>query len=135
MKFVQILLSLSALFLLGTTATPVGKPDVSPTDRPINLPLESIPDGAPVFGLDGGPSPTETDAGPFRRMTKRDDCNGSWNCQVRGIDLPCNVASNAYDDNAWYCGYTSRVAGHCTAIFTCGNYHGSCWAGWFLKQK
>ena len=131
MKVIQIL-SLAAL-LLGATATPVGNPDVSPTDRPISLPREKIPVGAVVFGLDGNPEPTQTGVEPVA-LAKRDDCHGSGYCGYT-TGGACTAASYAYNSDAWYCGYTSRVAGHCTAIFTCGNYHGSCWAGWFLKQK
>ena len=132
MKFIQIL-SLAALLLLGATATPVGNPDASPTEPPTSLPKDAIPAGAPIFGLDGNPDPTETDVGPVR-MTKRDDCNGSGLCGSTSGGS-CTAASNAYNDGSWYCGYTSRVSAHCTAIFTCGSYHGTCWAGSFLKQQ
>jgi len=138
MKFTQILISLSALSFLGVTATPAGNPDVP--SGPINLPLEAIPAGARIFGLDGNSTliDSETDnAGPLSRgLTKRNDCDGSLNCNTFRIGGSiCKYASGAYDDNAWYCGYTSRVSGACTAIFTCGDYHGTCWAGWFLKQQ
>ena len=131
MKFIQIL-SLAALLLLGATATPVGNPDPSPTERPKSLPKDSIPAGAPIFGLDESPEP-DTSVGPVR-MTKRDDCNGSGLCGSTSGGS-CTAASNAFNDGSWYCGYTSRVSAHCTAIFTCETYRGVCWAGWFLKQS
>ena len=135
MKFIQILLSLSALTFFGATATPVGNGDI-PADRPISLPLEAIPAGDRIFGLDGNSSLIERgDAGPFG-LTKRNDCDGSGACTLLKLTgSSCPSASNGYDDNSWYCGYTSRVSGHCTSIFTCGDYHGTCWAGWFLKQQ
>ena len=142
MKHIQILISLVALSFLGATATPAGNADVPPpTDRAISLSREAIPAGATVYGLDGNPLPTETDdeaydAGPFSGIAKRDDCDGSSLCsKLPAGGGECPAASSAYVDDAWYCGYTSRVSSHCTAIFTCGTYHGTCWAGWFLKQQ
>ena len=136
MKLIQVLLSLSALSFLGATATPVGNADI-PADRPISLPLEAIPAGDRVFGLDGNSSLIERgDAGLLSVLTKRNDCNGSGLCSTFRISHTiCTAASDGYSDDAWYCGYTSRVSGQCTSIFTCGDYHGTCWAGWFLKQQ
>ena len=135
MRAIQILFFLPALSLLSVTATPVENPGTPSSDRPISLPLEAIPAGVPVFGLGGNSSPAEADvAGLSRGITKRDDCSGSFFCpSLTGYD--CGLARGAYIDSGWYCGYTSRVSRHCTAIFTCRDYHGACWAGWFLKQK
>jgi len=139
MKLIQILVFLPALSLLSVTATPVENADVpSSNDRPISLPLEDIPAGAAIFGLGEDLSPTARDGvDHFGGITKREDrhdCFGSSICPFLGGGA-CPAASGAYIDTAWYCGYTSRVSEHCTAIFTCGDYHGSCWAGWYLKQK
>ena len=51
-----------------------------------------------------------------------DNCSGSALCgQVSKDD--CIAAINRYDDGTLYSQYTSRVAGHCTAIFRCdGSY-------------
>lgn len=132
MKLIQIL-SLAAL-LLGATATPVGEADVSIAGRPATLQRDQIPAGALVFGLDENPVASADDGSSLSRLTKRDDCSGSGACSSTSGGS-CTAASNAYNDGAWYCGYTSRVSNHCTAIFTCGNYKNTCWAGWFLKQS
>ena len=132
MKLIQIL-SLAAL-LLGVTASPVGEADVSVAGRPAMLQRDQIPADALVLGLSENPTASADGGSNLSRMSKRDDCHGSGFCG--GIDEgACADASDTYHDDGWYCGYTSRVSNHCTAIFTCGNYHDTCWAGWFLKQS
>ncbi|RPA99406.1 hypothetical protein L873DRAFT_1806964 [Choiromyces venosus 120613-1] len=119
-----------AALILGVAATPT--PEISVRDGPTSLPKEAIPAGAKVFGLPE--SEPEPGLDP-RSIFKRDDCDGSGLCHGSTSGGACTAATNAYVDDAWYCGYTSRVSDHCTAIFTCTNYHGVCWAGRFLKQQ
>ncbi|KAL7267591.1 hypothetical protein RUND412_009817 [Rhizina undulata] len=67
-------------------------------------------------------------------LFKRDDCNGSGACSSTSGGA-CLAALSGYSDSAYYCGYTSRVSNHCTAIFTCNSYHNTCWLGSGLKNQ
>ena len=130
MKFIQILFSLATLSFFGATATPTSE---SRTNRPPFLSREAIPAGVPVFGLDHN---NMTD--DFSEIAKRDSiCGGSALCL---FNLPkstthCKAASDAYIDGAFYCGYTSRVSNHCTAMFYCEGQTGSCLPGWYIKES
>ncbi|KAK0631283.1 hypothetical protein B0T14DRAFT_559098 [Immersiella caudata] len=118
----------------------------SETGQPAWVLREDIPAGAAVFGLDGEPD-NETalaerdDTSPNpARLLKRSDCNGSSTCWTVEPSS-CTAARNRYNDGSWYCGYTSRIklnceaCAGCTAIFTCSNYGGACFAGWYLKNQ
>ena len=52
-----------------------------------------------------------------------DNCSGSGLCGTQVSKSDCTAAINRYDDGTVYSQYTSRVSGHCTAIFRCdGSY-------------
>jgi len=117
MKLIQILLSLAAFSFFGATATPASR-----TDR------------VSVYGLDGNSNKTD-DHGPFVEIAKRGSiCGGSSLCLFSPSAAACKAASGAYDDNTNYCGYTSRVSGHCTAMFYCID-HDECWTGQAIKES
>ena len=62
-----------------------------------------------------------------------DNCSGSALCGTQVSKSDCTAAFNRYDDGTVYSQYTSRVAGHCTAIFRCdGSYESK--TGAQLKQ-
>lgn len=128
MKFIQILLSLATLSFFGATATPTSE---SRTNRPSSISREAIPAGATIFG-----NMTRTDE--FSEIAERDSiCGGSALCifHLRKSTDDCKAASDAYIDDAYYCGFTSRVSGDCTAMFHCKTYNGPCLAGWFIKES
>ncbi|EFJ22291.1 hypothetical protein SELMODRAFT_413786 [Selaginella moellendorffii] len=65
---------------------------------------------------------------------KNDNCNGSGLCGSRVNQADCRRAISRYTDGTIYNGFTSRVSGHCTAIFRCdGNYPSV--SGAVLKQQ
>ncbi|KAH7314687.1 hypothetical protein KP509_21G016100 [Ceratopteris richardii] len=52
-----------------------------------------------------------------------DNCDGSRLCGCCVSQNDCRNAFARYTDGTIYSGYTSRVSGHCTAIFQCdGSY-------------
>jgi len=119
----KILLFLAALSFFGATGA-------TPTDRPISLPLEDIPAGAAIYSLDGnsGKSTKRDHHDPFSEIAKRatTDCaTGSAACGTFGHpdQEDCYAASRYFDDNAWYCGYTTRYSGFCIAKFECDNFN------------
>ncbi|CAL8575770.1 hypothetical protein XPA_001674 [Xanthoria parietina] len=50
----------------------------------------------------------------------------------------CHEAWMQYDDEAYYCDYTSRVSGACTAVLECGGggkvKQGTCFQGRYVKE-
>ena len=133
--------------------------DVSPNSGIVRK--EDIPAGIQLRSLDSVEERGETSANPSAILAGiGGDCNGSGACSSTSSSN-CRVAFGVcilitrlglsqypyyrtdheylnpqrYDDKTAYCGYTSRVFGHCTAMFTCSNYNSNCMFGWWLKQQ
>ncbi|KAK4441901.1 hypothetical protein QBC34DRAFT_42919 [Podospora aff. communis PSN243] len=140
---------LSALAALISCISAVPAPSNSNTNLevprsdlgPAWLLREDLPADAVVYGLDEDPlASRDAESSPNpANLLKRSDCNGSSSCYAISGST-CVAASNRYGDGNWYCGYTSRIkhsceggCAGCTAIFTCSNHGGACWAGWYLK--
>ncbi|KAE9367163.1 hypothetical protein N431DRAFT_445832 [Stipitochalara longipes BDJ] len=78
------------------------------------------------------------DASPAKIFARDStSCGGSAACGILNVTPGCLHAYEQYDDNTWYTGYTSRVSGHCTAVYSCDSQadYGGGWPGSFLKQK
>ncbi|KAH7314661.1 hypothetical protein KP509_21G014800 [Ceratopteris richardii] len=63
-----------------------------------------------------------------------DNCDGSGLCGCCVSQNDCRNAFARYTDGTIYSGYTSRVSGHCTAIFQCDGSYPSV-SGAVLKQQ
>jgi len=133
--------------------------DVSPNSGIVRK--EDIPAGIQIRSLDSVDERGETSANPSAILAGiGGDCNGSGACSSTSSSN-CRVAFGVrilitrlglsqcpyyrtdheyinpqrYDDKTAYCGYTSRVFGHCAAMFTCSNYNNNCLFGWWLKEQ
>ena len=70
---------------------------------------------------------------PSLLQAANDNCNGSGLCGNVNPD-DCRTAISRYTDGHTYSQYTSRVSGHCTAIYQCSGFYPSL-TGANLKEQ